>query len=124
MARIIPDEDAFQGWPVKPLASMDSLYNTSFKQLRQVVIDFGDHYAGYFSFKLSTLRGTADDPLRFRFTFGEVPSELAVPFDPYSGGLGRAWWIFIDCMQRLHKQAAIQGLMIYALQQTYALASL
>ncbi len=32
-----------------------------------------------------------DAPLRLKLTFGEVPAELATPFDPYPGSLSRAW---------------------------------
>lgn len=85
------DRTAFQGWSVKRITGIDSLYNTSFKKIKDIIVDFGNHYTGYFSFDLETLYGSADGPLRFRLTFGEVPSEVAVPFDPYPGTLSRAW---------------------------------
>jgi hypothetical protein len=34
---------------------------------------------------------TQDAPVRLKLTFAEVPSELAVPFDPFPGQLSRAW---------------------------------
>lgn len=36
-------------------------------------------------------RIASDAPIRLKFTFAEVPSELNTPFDPYPGGLSRAW---------------------------------
>lgn len=91
VVEIVQNEKAFQGWEVRKIAGMDSVYNHSFRQIESVIIDFGDHYTGYFSFDLETLWGTPDAPLRFKLTFGEVPSEMVTPFDPYSGELSRAW---------------------------------
>ena len=88
---IIADSSAFQDWSAKPVAQVDSIYNTSFKTLNNVIVDFGDHYTGYFSFELKTIAGTADAPVRFRFIFAEVPAEMATPFDPFPGALSRAW---------------------------------
>ena len=46
---------------------------------------------GYFTFRIRTVRGAQDAPMRLKFTFGEVPAEMATPFDPFPGGLSRAW---------------------------------
>ena len=43
-----------------------------------------------FSLKLLSQQ-VSDAPVRIKFTFAEVPSELNTPFDPYPGGLSRAW---------------------------------
>ncbi len=91
LVEIVENKDAFQGWEAKKTADIDALYKQSFKKLNTVILDFGDHYTGYFSMDLETLFGTSDAPLRFKLTFGEVPSEMAVPFDPYTGDLSRAW---------------------------------
>ena len=88
---LVKDEKAFQHWKLVPSKPVDSLYNNSFKKLSGVVIDFGEHLTGYFSFSLEDLGRTADAPVRIKFTFGEVPAELATPYDPYPGGLSRAW---------------------------------
>jgi alpha-L-rhamnosidase len=55
------------------------------------VVDFGEHITGYFTFSVEELGRAVDAALRIKFTFGEVPAELATPFDPYPGGLSRAW---------------------------------
>ena len=88
---LVKDEKAFQHWKVVPSKPVDSLYNNSFKKLSSIVVDFGEHLTGYFSFSLEDLGRTADAPVRIKFTFGEVPAELATPYDPYPGGLSRAW---------------------------------
>ena len=91
LVTLIKDEKAFQHWKVIKSDPVDSLYLKSFKKQSGVVVDFGEHLTGYFSFSVEDFGRTADAPLRIKFTFGEVPSELATPFDPYPGGLSRAW---------------------------------
>ena len=88
---LVKDEKAFQHWKAVSSKSVDSLYNNSFKKMSGVVVDFGEHLTGYFSFSLEDLGRVADAPIRIKFTFGEVPAELATAFDPYPGGLSRAW---------------------------------
>ncbi|HKJ77949.1 MAG TPA: hypothetical protein VKA10_00385, partial [Prolixibacteraceae bacterium] len=88
---LIKDESAFQNWKMKPAAEVEEVYASSFKNVKQVIFDFGDHYTGYFSMDMVPTNGTPDGPLRFKLTFAEVPGELAVPFDPYPGALSRAW---------------------------------
>ena len=56
-----------------------------------VVIDFGGHRTGNLSFRLNSAGRTPDSPARIRFTFGEVPPDVAEPFLPYSGHLSQAW---------------------------------
>ncbi len=70
---------------------MDTLYQKSLKAKSGTVLDFGEHMTGYVTFTIQALRGTPDAPVRVKFTFGEVPAELATPFDPYTGDLSRAW---------------------------------
>jgi alpha-L-rhamnosidase len=91
LVALTKDTTAFQDWKAVNTAPLDSLYNTSFKTKSGIVVDFGEHLTGYFTFTVKALRGTPDAPLRFRFKFGEVPAEVATPFDPYTGSLSRAW---------------------------------
>jgi len=88
---IVPDSKAFQGWKVKAAGDLAKFYNNSFKQQQSVILDFGEHLTGYFSFTLSPSERTPDAPLKFKLTFGEVPSEIMTPYDPYKGDLSRAW---------------------------------
>ena len=85
------DEKAFQGWKITPKSAIDTLYNKSMKKQSGVILYFGDHLTGFVSFKIEDNGRAADAPLRIKFIFAEVPAELAVPFDPYVGGLSRAW---------------------------------
>jgi alpha-L-rhamnosidase len=87
---LIKDGNAFQGWKAIRKSHIDSLYKSSFKKKSGVVIDFGEHLTGYCNFTILP-QGIPDGPLRFKFTFGEVPAELMASYDPYPGGLSRAW---------------------------------
>jgi alpha-L-rhamnosidase len=91
LVTLVQDDNVFQHWKAVKSKPIDSLYNNSFKKQSGVVLDFGEHLTGYFTFSVEELNRAADAPLRIKFTFGEVPSELATPFDPYPGGLSRAW---------------------------------
>nr|WP_321450947.1 hypothetical protein [uncultured Carboxylicivirga sp.] len=91
MVAMVENKDAFQGWEASETITVDEFYHQSFREQKSVIIDFGDHYTGYFSMDLQTIFGTSDAPVRFKLTFGEVPAELATPFDPYKGDLSRAW---------------------------------
>ncbi|MGE5449438.1 MAG: glycoside hydrolase [Bacteroidales bacterium] len=91
IVNMVQDQASFQGWKAEPVSAPDALYKTSFKKIKNITLDFGNHYTGYFTFKLGVLSGTPDGPVRLKFTFGEVPAELCVPFDPYNGGISRAW---------------------------------
>ncbi len=90
---VIPEKDeaAFQGWSMKEVEPVERIYSTSFKPIKEVCVDFGRHMVGYFTFELQTLARTQDAPIRFKFTMGEVPSELTAKSDPYKGTLSRAW---------------------------------
>lgn len=92
IVKLEKDAAAFQGWKAVSAGGMDQLYNKPVNKTNSgIVIDFGEHMTGYCTFTLKTLRGDMDAPLRLKLTFGEVPAELVTPFDPYPGGLSRAW---------------------------------
>ena len=89
--RIVPDATAFQGYRAEPLATLPDLYSKSFKEKKEVVVDFGEHLVGTVTIKIRDLVGMQDAALRFKATFGEVPSDLALPIEPYTGSLSRGW---------------------------------
>jgi len=91
LVNIVKDETAFQQYKAVQTAPINKLYDSSFKETKSVIVDFGEHITGSFSFNTNLLRAESDAPARFKLTFGEVPSELVTPFDPYQGGLSRAW---------------------------------
>ena len=91
LVNIVKNETAFQQYKAVQTAPINKLYDSSFKETKSVIVDFGEHITGSFSFSTDLLRAESDAPARFKLTFGEVPSELVTPFDPYQGGLSRAW---------------------------------
>lgn len=91
VVRSVADTSAFQGWRMEYAGTVDSLYASSLKQRREVIVDMGEHMTGYFSMRVNHTGMPADAPIRLRLTFAEVPAELNTPFDPYPGSLSRAW---------------------------------
>ena len=87
----VEDPSSFQGWRVDKVGEVADYYSSSINEMPDVMVDFGRHMTGYFTFHIKTVQGVQDAPIRLKLTFGEVPSELAVPFDPFPGTLSRAW---------------------------------
>ncbi len=57
----------------------------------ETVIDLGNHYVGYFSFKLNSADEYIDAPVRLRIQFCEISNELEYDFSAYNGGLCESW---------------------------------
>lgn len=93
LVRPIKDQMAYQGWRMEDIGKVDVLFKESLKQHSGVILDFGEHLTGMFTFSLKILGDNvvSDAPIRLKFTFAEVPSELNTPFTPYPGSLSRAW---------------------------------
>jgi hypothetical protein len=87
----VEDPSSFQGWRVDKVGEVADYYNSSINDMPDIMVDFGRHMTGYFTFHIKTVQGVQDAPIRLKLTFGEVPSEMAVPFDPFPGTLSRAW---------------------------------
>lgn len=88
---IVKDTNAFQGYKAVKAGDINDLYSKSFKQKKEVIVDFGEHLVGNVSFKIKDIGSMQDAVLRFKVTFGEVPSDLALPIEPYTGSLSRGW---------------------------------
>jgi len=89
----VADPMAYQGWRLDPAGDMAGYLGSSLKEdkNKSVIVDFGRHLTGAFSFRVDLLDRVLDGPIRLRFTFAEVPAELATPFDPYPGTISRGW---------------------------------
>jgi hypothetical protein len=85
------DSAAFLRWRLARSAAADAIGSRLFKPGDAIVLDFGTHLTGYFTLSLRGEGRGIDAPARLKFTFGEVPGEIAEPFDPYKGWLSRAW---------------------------------
>ena len=87
----VSDSTAYQGWKMMKTEELSAYYGVSLKKRPCVTVDFGRHMTGHFTFKIMDLYRVQDAPIRLKFTFGEVPAEMAIPFDPFPGDLSRAW---------------------------------
>ncbi len=67
------------------------LAKRTLKKGESFILDFGGHRTGFLAFSLETSGREPDAPARLRFTFGEVPTDVAEPFYPYKGQLSSAW---------------------------------
>ena len=85
------DSTAFLRWRMTRSAAADAIESRLFKPGDAIVLDFGTHLTGYLALSLRGEGRGIDAPARLKFTFGEVPGEIAEPFDPYKGWLSRAW---------------------------------
>lgn len=125
IVRSVADSTAFQGWRMEPSEPIDALYASSLKQRRKVIVDMGEHMTGYFSLRVNHTGMPADAPIRLRITFAEVPAELNTPFDPYPGGLSRAWLqdetvtvMRLPATVRIERRVACRYVMIEVLAQS------
>lgn len=88
---IVADSNAFQGYKAVKKGDISDLYSKSFKEKKSVIVDFGEHLVGNVSFKIKDIGPMQDAVLRFKVMFGEVPSDLALSIEPFTGGLSRGW---------------------------------
>lgn len=95
--KIVADANAFQGFKAVEDGNINDLYSKSFKEKKEVVVDFGEHLVGNASFKIKDIGPMQDAVLRFKVTFGEVPSDLGLPVEPYTGSLSRGWMQDFQC---------------------------
>lgn len=95
--KIVADANAFQGFKAVEDGDINDLYSKSFKKKKEVIVDFGKHLVGNVSFKIKDIGPMQDAVLRFKVTFGEIPSDLGLPVEPYIGSLSRGWMQDFQC---------------------------
>lgn len=64
---------------------------TVLEQNDEVVIDLGNHYVGYFSFRMNYVDQYIDAPVKLCVRFCETKRELEDDFASYQGGLCSSW---------------------------------
>ncbi|HEX4006705.1 MAG TPA: hypothetical protein VHX60_11060 [Acidobacteriaceae bacterium] len=87
----LADPSLYLRWRMNTLSPAAALDDRTFRPGEQFILDFGGHRTGYLSFSLSGIGRNVDAPARLRFTFGEVPGDVAEPLHPYKGSLGEGW---------------------------------
>ena len=91
IVRIAADPTQFLHWRAERVSPPEALSERLLRRGDSAIIDFGRHLTGHLSFSIAGEGRGVDAPARLKLTFGEVPAEVAQPFDPYQGALGRAW---------------------------------
>jgi hypothetical protein len=91
LVKVEPDTASFQGWKVVTAGKPESVCNRPLLPGENFILDFGEHLTGQFVMDLRAFDIPIDAPVRLSLVFGEVPAEVAEPFDPYPGTLTRAW---------------------------------
>jgi len=91
LVRPVVDNGAFLKWRMEEATPAAALRSRLMGRGDTAVLDFGRHLTGYLTVTLAGEGRGVDAPARIKFTFGEVPAEVAEPFDFYKGELSRAW---------------------------------
>jgi len=91
LVQVAADSGQFLHWRVERLSPAEALGERLLRRGDSAIVDFGRHLTGHLSFSIAGEGRGVDAPARLKLTFGEVPGEVAQPFDPYKGALSRAW---------------------------------
>ncbi len=87
----VSDKTRFLRWRMERVAAPGALRDRPMGRGDAAILDFGGHLTGHVSVSISGEGRGVDAPARIKLIFGEVPAEVAEPFDPFQGALGRAW---------------------------------
>ncbi|WP_373987157.1 hypothetical protein [Duganella sp. BuS-21] len=91
LVEALPRPDLPLRFAMRALADGAELPQREWREGDVFIVDFGEHLAGYLSFRVSPTGSVADSPIRLRLTFGEVPTDVAEPLYPYHGWVSAAW---------------------------------
>ncbi|MBV9082661.1 MAG: hypothetical protein JOZ62_08305 [Acidobacteriaceae bacterium] len=86
-----PDPSTFLKWRMDILGPATVLRERVWRAGDTFILDFGRHLTGHLVFSVSGVGAYIDAPVRLKLTFGEVPPDVAIPLETYSGTLSRAW---------------------------------
>ncbi|MCI2255766.1 sugar hydrolase [Domibacillus sp. PGB-M46] len=102
LVEVMQDEKAIHGWSMAFTAPYSSLKEQAFGKKEAFILDFGDHQVGYLAFDIRPAGSPPDAPLKLKLTIGEMPVEMAEPFDSYDGWLASSWLqeetLFVDVL--------------------------
>jgi hypothetical protein len=91
LVRPVEDRTKFLRWRMERAAPPGALRERVMGRGDAAILDFGGHMTGHVSLSISGDGRGVDAPARIKRIFGEVPGEVAEPFDPFHGALSRAW---------------------------------
>ncbi len=91
LVKAVPDAAAVLRYRMETEAPATALGERLFKKGDQFILDFGGHRTGHLEFDLIGEGKGVDAPVRLKLTFGEVPTDIAESFTPYTGQLATGW---------------------------------
>ena len=91
LVRPVADKSRFLQWRMEKVAAPGGLRERTMGHGDSAILDFGNHMTGHVTLALSGVGRGTDAPARIKLVFGEVPAEVAEPFDPFHGALSRSW---------------------------------
>ncbi len=86
----IVDTLQFLRWRMEDKGPAIDIERRALKRGDEFILDLGGHLTGYLRFRLVGEGAAVDSPVRLKLVFGEVPGDVAVPLESYSGTLSRA----------------------------------
>jgi alpha-L-rhamnosidase len=86
-----PDPEAFFKCRAIQQYEISQLPSISYGRGDQLILDFGTHRVGYFSFHLGVDGVNIDAPARLRLTFGEVPYDVTEDLHPCKSWISTSW---------------------------------
>ena len=92
LADVAADPSAFQGWGVKEGKPIGSVLSKPLSDGDSFIVDFGEHLVGTVSLSLMDFGRVVDAPVRIRFSFAEVPLELAEDSMSAQPTVSKAWY--------------------------------
>ena len=92
LADVAADPSAFQGWGVKEGKPIGSVLSKPLSEGDSFIVDFGEHLVGTVSLSLMDFGRVVDAPVRIRFSFAEVPLELAEDSMSAQPTVSKAWY--------------------------------
>lgn len=91
IVQVVADPGVIHGWRAGEAQPAEALPSLVFGKGEQVILDFGHHTVGSLSLRIKPVGSPPDAPLYLKVTLGEMPVEMAEPFDRYEGWLSRSW---------------------------------
>ncbi|TCN25364.1 alpha-L-rhamnosidase-related protein [Mesobacillus foraminis] len=102
LVEVVRDDEAIHGWRTEQAAPAADLLNREYGKNDSFILDFGDHQVGYLTIDVRPAGSPPDAPLKLKLTIGEMPVEMAEPFENYQGWLSSSWLqeetIFVDVL--------------------------
>lgn len=91
LVEVVNTQEKIHGWEAKTLMPIERLPEEVLGKGDSVILDFGNHQVGYLKLSIIPVGSPPDAPLHIRFTFGEMPVEMAEPFTSYDGWISSSW---------------------------------